>query len=1282
MKNFSRRELYALGEPLGESVTRNEAGRRIYGGGGGFNALSTPVSAAMNAASQGMGATSPTASSLFSSAFGAASPTMAAKANMPAAQPSPLGNIPGPAPSGIVQETLSFDPATGRIVDTASPMMGSLAQPAATLPPPKPAVQQPSPFTQATSTPPPAPSQLPQTQADTQQGIADWAQPYLNTMLGATQQQLFNYDPYGNVTGMQGYNPYSYNPADYFAGFTPLQQQAQQGISSLVSPWQTQAASGSLMDLIGRASNLQYQPTSAYVDQVYAPGAQAAQLGNAPTAQATTTQAAQLGAAPTVAAAQMQGPQGIGYQNVAANTVNAPSLRDLQMQAAGNVSAPGMTADLMQAAQTGFNPNLNTFQMGPAQQVGTQDYTGSNVNKYMDPYMQQVVGTQQREAKRQSDILAAQQGAQAAQAGAFGGSRRSILEAERQRNLATQLGNIQATGSQAAFQNAQQQFNTQQQAALQAQLANQQAGLTTGQQNLAAQLGVQQLGTQTGMQTALANLNNQQQAAVQNQAARLQASGMNAQQAMQAALANQQNQQQANLQNLSAGLQTQGLQAQTGLQAQQLNQSAGLQAALANQQAGLTSGQFNAQQAYNTALQNAQMQQQANLANQGLLGQFGLQQGQFGQAANLANQQAMNQFALANQGLAGQYGLQQGQFGQAANMLNAQQGLQAQLANQQAQQAANQLMSQQNQFGSNLGLQGLQAAMSGAGQLGGLGSSGLQNQLALLNAQQATGLTQQQQQQQIINQAVQNYQTAQQYPYQQLGFMRNMVSGLPYSTSSTQNYSQAPSMAQNLSALGMGAYGLNQLMGGGSPAAAGTAAGGGGGGVGGLTGALNTIGGLGTSAINGIGQAGSWLNQNVFNGFFADGGQVRGYADGGSVESPGNVANIVDGLSDQQLQQAMKAAQARGDMDQLQAVQNELAMRASERGGLAGAFNQLPAPAKTSMANGGIVAFNGEDEEQLVDGSTAPLSAIDAQVARLQGMQYKPYTRTTAQHMEDIRSLLGDSPYAGMREQIDAAHAKNADQLERGKGLAALAAMQGMLEPGGFVRGLGKAGGAFAQTYGQAMDANQKQQDALMRMNINLADAERKEKMGLVRDAITDRRQAEQENNAANMYGLKKNEALGKLEVEKLKAQRGPKPTSDQAAVAAYAAQLKAKNPNLPPEQAEAMAWDQVFKRKQEASVLAVMGANQRGAAALTSHELQTYAAEATKVNGEIDKDIRNASLGIPVAGLDLSKAKTEGEKQALINTYRQREFNNRMSNNPLHQKAAGAKAPEVIKLD
>jgi hypothetical protein len=94
-------------------------------------------------------------------------------------------------------------------------------------------------------------------------------------------------------------------------------------------------------------------------------------------------------------------------------------------------------------------------------------------------------------------MMAGQQAAKFAQAGAFGGGRQAMVEAERRRNLGQQMGDIQAQGSQAAFQQGAQQFQADQQRALQAAMANQQMGFGTGQQNLAAQLGVQQLGEQS-----------------------------------------------------------------------------------------------------------------------------------------------------------------------------------------------------------------------------------------------------------------------------------------------------------------------------------------------------------------------------------------------------------------------------------------------------------------------------------------------------------------------------------------------------------------------------------------------------------------------------------------------------------------------------------------------------------------------------------------------------------------------------------------------------------------
>jgi len=285
-------------------------------------------------------------------------------------------------------------------------------------------------------------------------------------------------------------------------------------------------------------------------------------------------------------AANMAGTAGLGALNAGANFnpyqaqnqfSSPPSYQTGQFNP-NQVQGGGYNAPSMNTAQTGFNPQLQNYQMGPAQQVSTQSFNQSGTAQdYMNPYMQNVVDIQKREAQRTADIAGTQRGAQAAKAGAFGGSRQAIMDAEANRNLSQQLGDIQATGSQAAFQNAQQQFNAEQAAGLQAQQSNQQAGITTGGQNLSANMATQQLGTQTGLQSSLANLSAEQQANVQNQASQLQTQGLNAQQAMQAALSNQQyglesqklgeqSRQFGSGQNMTAAQ----LQAQYGLSGQQL----------------------------------------------------------------------------------------------------------------------------------------------------------------------------------------------------------------------------------------------------------------------------------------------------------------------------------------------------------------------------------------------------------------------------------------------------------------------------------------------------------------------------------------------------------------------------------------------------------------------------------------------------------------------------------------------------------------------------------------
>lgn len=340
---------------------------------------------------------------------------------------------------------------------------------------------------------------------------------------------------------------------------------------------------------------------------------------------------------------------------------------DNQYRAPAGYQAGQFTPQQVQAMQ------LQQYQMGPAERVSTQSVTQpGSLQAYMSPYMQDVVAMQQRDAARQSGLIGQQNAAQAAMKGAFGGSGAAFMEAERQRNLSRQLGDIQATGSQAAFQQAQQQFNAEQAARLQAQLANQQAGLTVGQQNLAAQLGVQQLGAQQG-----------------------------------------------------------------------------LQAQLANQQAGMEA---------------QRMAEQSR--------QFG-----YGQDMTAAQ-------------LAAQYGL-----------------------------AAQQAGEQSRQFGANLGLQALNPQLQAAQQLGALGQTEFGQQKDIINALASAGSQQQALEQQRLSQDYQDFQNQRNYPYQQLGFMSDMLRGIPLSQTAQSMYQAPPSMLSQAAGLGFLGKAFNLYKEGGSVSA-------------------------------------------------------------------------------------------------------------------------------------------------------------------------------------------------------------------------------------------------------------------------------------------------------------------------------------------------------------------------------------------------------------------------------------------------------------------------------
>ena len=120
---------------------------------------------------------------------------------------------------------------------------------------------------------------------------------------------------------------------------------------------------------------------------------------------------------------------------------------------------------------------------------------------------------------------------------------------------------------------------------------------------------------------------------------------------------------------------------------------------------------------------------------------------------------------------------------------------------------------QAQQFGANLGLQGAQTGIQGAGQLAGIGGQQLAAQQGIIGTQAQQGGIEQQNQQNIINQAVQNYATAQQYPFLQLGLMNSMLRGLPMQSSTTQMYQAPPSQISQLAGLGTAGLGAAALYG-------------------------------------------------------------------------------------------------------------------------------------------------------------------------------------------------------------------------------------------------------------------------------------------------------------------------------------------------------------------------------------------------------------------------------------------------------------------------------------
>ena len=160
---------------------------------------------------------------------------------------------------------------------------------------------------------------------------------------------------------------------------------------------------------------------------------------------------------------------------------------------------------------------------------------------YESKYQKGVTDIALRGAQKQADLLKQQNAMGSIGRGTFGGARQALMQTEGDYNNAQNLAAIQAMGSQAGFQNAQQQFNADRASNIGVQTQNQNVALQ--QQQLAQQgqqfqaglgrdIGLAGLNAGIGSSTNLGNLSAAQQ---QGDLARLQMQGATAaqQQALQ-----------------------------------------------------------------------------------------------------------------------------------------------------------------------------------------------------------------------------------------------------------------------------------------------------------------------------------------------------------------------------------------------------------------------------------------------------------------------------------------------------------------------------------------------------------------------------------------------------------------------------------------------------------------------------------------------------------------------------------------------------------------------------
>lgn len=140
-------------------------------------------------------------------------------------------------------------------------------------------------------------------------------------------------------------------------------------------------------------------------------------------------------------------------------TAGESGLQSNVFQGLGSLNFPSQLGQSFSSTGAYQLPNMNAAPgAAPTTPAGP---TGVAAN-YMNPYLQSVLTPQLDELRRQNDITNMGTNAKLTQAGAFGGGRQAIMNAENNRNLMMEQNKTVGQGYANAYDKAMQQYNTEQ----------------------------------------------------------------------------------------------------------------------------------------------------------------------------------------------------------------------------------------------------------------------------------------------------------------------------------------------------------------------------------------------------------------------------------------------------------------------------------------------------------------------------------------------------------------------------------------------------------------------------------------------------------------------------------------------------------------------------------------------------------------------------------------------------------------------------------------------------